>query len=246
MKSYWILMRRWILGNLILASLWACKDTPQEVELFSIMVDVTDPHIAKPEVSELLSLMDISTNPKQIHLRYASLSDVDYNKVQSLYYKPHGKGLLGNAVKAKRKRVRFERELASLLESEDSVVKADYSAIFEPIIREVYFLSTQKGASNKRLFVFSNLMENSGLANFYKTKDYLLLMQKQKPLVKRFLAVVPDFKTTDVSLQIVYIPHNQKDNIQFKAVEKLYTELFRSLGIRIAFTANIYKAYPEQ
>lgn len=244
MRNYWILTSKWIICSYILASLWACKETTKSTELFSIMVDVTDSHIAKPNASELLAVMQLDKTDKQVKIRYTTLSDVDYNKVEILNYTPHGKGLLGNAVMTKRKRVRFEKKLAHILSKNDSVVVADYSTIFQPIIRELRYMSKQV-ADKKQVFVFSNLMENSDLASFYATRDYLKLLKNQQSLVKRFLATVPKFDTQGLHLHIIYIPHSQKDNVQFKALEKLYCELFKNLDIPITFSANVYNAYPS-
>lgn len=242
MKNYLISMNRTLaILLLLLASLLACEKPEVTKELYSILLDTTDKHIAKPDTNELLRLMNAKEGSKQIYLRYSTLTDVDFNQVQELSFIPEATGLLGNEVKAKRKRVVFEREVKKLFQSTDTVVDVKYSAIFDPIINELKYMGTQS-YSKKRLIVYSNLMENSDLTCFYKSKDYSRLLYNQTSLIKRYVARVPKFPTDNLELQVVYIPHHQKDNRNFKALQRLYTEVFRQLDIPISFTANLYHA----
>jgi len=214
----------------------ACENPPVKKELYSILVDTTDEHLSTTNAAELLSVMNLKNEMKSVHLRYSEITDVDFNKVKELSFAAATTGLLGNEVKAKRKRIQFEKGVGQLLAPKDSILEAQYSSIFDPIIRELQFLSKQTSYTKKKLIVYSNLMENSQWVSFYTSKEYYLLMYRQK---------TTKFPTTDLELQIVYIPHNQKDNMNFKALQKLYLEVFDQIGIPVSFTANVYQAHSK-
>ena len=205
---------------MLLTSLVACKKPIVKNERYSILVDTTDEHLSTVNAKELLQLFDLKNDAKSIHLRYSTITDVDFNEVSELSFTPEASGLLGNELKAKKKRIQFEREVEQLLTPLDTLVDAKYSSIFDPIIQELQYLGSQKSYDSKVLIVYSNLIENSEWISFYTSKDYYLLRYEQKLLINRFLERVPQFSHENLRLQIVYIPHNQKDNTNFKALQK--------------------------
>lgn len=235
-----------LVGIIGLLSLMACKSEPTRTEVYSVLFDRTDSLIATPSSQELEGFTGIKNTSKTIVLRYAEISDVDYNKVSQLIRPNSQNGLLSNAVKEKRKQDAFTKEFKALFSTKNSVVPTEHSSIFQSILNEVYHLEAMPKINTRSLIVYSDLMENTlnGIS-FYKVSDLKLLFSSPEKIALRLLSQVDRArlpKTPSTKVYVVYIPTDNGDNNRYKQLQEVYRLLFKELNITISFTANLTNA----
>jgi len=236
-------MNRFYYLLLFVSSLTGCTAPESRTEVYSVLHDITDPLLAVPNLDELVRTMSITDTDKTIVVRYAHISDVDYNKVEELMRPQQQRGLLANQVKEKKKQREFEKELSLLFMEQDSLVPTSHSSVFVPIIRELQYLASLPEGYTKNLVIYSDLIENSDLASFYHPRDIRLLYQHPDVLKGRFLDLAGTFpRVSNIKVQLIFIPRDQRENARFRKIQELYQKVFDELDIPIVFSANLTNA----
>ncbi len=219
--------------------LCGCTATGERTEVYSILYDITDPLLAVPDADELVSAMDIADPDKTIIIRYANLTDVDYNKVRELVRPQRQMGLLANEVSEKKKQRQFERDVRALFGERDSLGPAPNSSVFLPIVNELRYLASLPREYTKQVIIYSNLMENSDLISFYRPQDIYLLDHRPEILLERFMEKTKGLPPiSNIHVQVIFIPRDQAENARFRNIAVLYQKVFDGLKIPIVFSAN--------
>ncbi|QMU63576.1 MAG: hypothetical protein GKR88_04300 [Flavobacteriaceae bacterium] len=238
MMKYKILLLVFVLAS--------CETETPKTEAYTILYDVTDPLIATPNVREIKDFANATNTDKTLLIRYLEISDVDFNPVSELVRKASKGGLLSNAVNEKQEADRFQNNLIQLLTRKDSIIPSSHSSIFGPIISEVKILASLPEKTNKRIIVYSDLMENSNWLSFYRTRDVLLLQRHPEKLIKSYLQKAEGLENiSKLSVHIVFIPKNNAENERYLRLQEVYTTVFDSLKIPISFSANLTKAQDD-
>jgi len=228
---------------LLVALLSACTTKTPQTTIYSILFDVTDPLLAQPNAQEIAAFIDADNTEKNIHIRFAEISAVDFNSVTELMRPSFKSGLLSNAVVEKQKADGFNAELEDLLASKDSILPAQHSSIFQPIVSEIKVLQSLPDEYSKTLVVYSNLVENSHWLSYYRARDLYLLDNHSEQLVKKYLDRAKGLvKNSNIKVHIVYIPNNNFQNSRFLKLKNVYQDVFSELEISISFSANLTKA----
>lgn len=220
----------------------SCTPSVEQKVVYSVLHDTTDPLEALPEADELWRFTDGDNTEKHLTFRYSTISDVDMNVVRQLERPAIASGLFANAVQEKKRAQRFKEEFDLLFEQTDSI-GASHSAIFKPILAELEYLANLPHTDKKYLIVYSNLVENSDWLSYYNATDLWHLNNTPNVIVKRYLEQVPkDANYRGVALHIVFKATGYTDNIRFKQLRAVYTEIFTQLNVPISFSANLTKA----
>lgn len=236
--------RLWIL--VAMAGLVSCTPKETKREVYSVLYDTTDPLLATPDSQSLWEYMDADMTDKDIVFRYASVSDVDISIRHQLKRPAVTSSLFSNAVQEKKRLDSFKKEFQALIETKDSM-GAPYSTIFKPIVFELQYLAGLPKGNHKQLIVYSDLMENSDWLTFYSSRDLWLLEHDTSEIVQRYLTQVP--KDTDfrgLSLTIVFIPKNFRENRLFKKLREVYTLVFQELDVSVSFSGNLVRSDSKQ
>ncbi len=219
--------------------LCGCTATEKRTEVYSILYDITDPLLAVPDSDELVSAIDIADPDMTLVVRYANLTDVDYNKVRELVRPQRQTGLFANEVSEKKKQRQFKKDIMGLFGESDSFEPASHSSVFLPIISELRYLASLPREHKKYVIIYSNLMENSGLISFYRPQGIYLLDHHPEMLLERYMektkGLPPIF---NIHVQIIFIPRDQAENARFQNIARLYQNVFDQLNIPIVFSAN--------
>ena len=226
------------------ATLTSCHTDNQPFEVYSLMNDVTDTLRARPNNKELFKLLNIKDRSKHITFRYSEISDVSINEVFELTLTAERMGLFSNAVRERVAANMYERNLAELIVQKDSATTAhSHSAIFDPIMKEIQYLGTLPNGYRKTLIIYSDLMENNSWVSFYKPQDRERLFRSPNQLVKHYIKRAGDKQDIqNLSVNIIYLPRDNRDSDRYSLIQYLYTEVFRELGIPISFSGNLTNA----
>lgn len=219
--------------------LCGCTATGERTEVYSILYDITDPLLAVPDADELVSAMDIADPDKTLVVRYANITDVDYNKVRELVRLQRQTGLFANEVSEKKKQRQFKKDIMALFGERDSLEPASHSSVFLPIVRELQYLASLPREHTKHLFIYSNLMENSDLISFYRPQGIYLLDHRPEMLLERYMEKTKGLPPiSNIHVQIIFIPRDQAENTRFRNIAGLYQKVFDGLKIPMVFSAN--------
>ncbi|MEP0264201.1 hypothetical protein [Dokdonia sp.] len=236
-------MNRALIG-LLCVLLFSCKTEETRTDVYSVLRDVTDPLLADVNADEITGAMHLENMDRNVVLRYSEISDVDMHIVEQVVFKKPVTGLLGNEVENTKTVRTFKKDIAEVLTPKDTLVLVSHSAIFVPILQEIQYLNSLPDAGDKILVVYSNLMENDpSWLSFYRSEDVLALYHTPESIVQRYLskADMTD-KLIDVSVHIIYMPSDIKDNRRFNALRSCYMMVFSELGISLSFSGNITQA----
>ncbi|HAV54307.1 MAG TPA: hypothetical protein DCX41_05160 [Aequorivita sp.] len=224
---------------LFVSILCGCTTPESRTEVYSILYDITDPLLVAPDVGELAQVMDIADPDKTIIIRYANLTDVDYNKVRELVRPQRQTGLLANEVSEKKKQRQFEKEIGILFGERDSLEPASHSSVFLPIVRELQYLASLPREHTKQVIIYSNLMENSDLISFYQPQGIYLLDNHPEILLERYMEKTKGLPPiSKIHVQVIFIPRDQSENARFRKIAGLYQKVFDQINIPIVFSAN--------
>lgn len=228
---------------LFVSTLCGCTAPESRTEVYSILYDITDPLLAVPDARELVRAMDITDLHKTLVMRYANITDVDYNKVEELVRAPQQTGLLANQVREKKKQRQFEKDIGVLFGGRDSLEPASHSSVFLPIVRELRYLASLPKEHTKNLIIYSNLMENSDLISFYRPQGIYLLDYYPEILLERYMEKTKGLpQMSNIQVQVIFIPREQVENARFRKIAGLYQKVFDGLNIPIVFSANLTNA----
>lgn len=217
------------------------NESGKDALIVSVLEDVTEPDfIASPDPHVVISRFGLDDNKwKSAHFRYSTISQLDYNPREDIVL-PSKNDLMENSLLRNKEVSNFKNQIIEVLsrEQETSFPQTN-SSIFVPILRELQALSNLE-ADRKELVVLSDLKENSTVYSWYAQRDYQILETDLERVVEIFLQhVPPNFAVNGVSLQIIYIPKDAKDNIEFLKLVEVYKEVFKRLDIPITISANM-------
>lgn len=224
---------------LFAGTLCGCTAPENRTEVYSILYDITDPLLAVPDADELVPAMDIADPDKTLVVRYANLTDVDYNKVRELVRPQRQTGLLANEVSEKKRQRQFKKDVRVLFGERDSLEPAPHSSVFLPIISELRYLASLPRKHTKHVIIYSNLIENSDLISFYRPQGIYLLDHRPEILLERYMEKTQGLPPiSNINVQIIFIPRDQAENVRFRNIAGLYQKVFDGLKIPIVFSAN--------
>mgnify|MGYP001446102737 CR=1 FL=1 len=233
------------IGLIFILSAISCEDfnkgsSKYETMVMSVLEDITEPDfIASPDPNIIIDRFDLGNDIwKSAHFRYRKISQLDYTPLDEIVL-PLGNELFENSLLRNKKVSSFKNRIIEVVTKEKDTFLQTHSSIFNPILRELQALS-KLTADRKELIVFSDLKENSNFYSWYLSRDYKILNENPDLVVEKFLQQVPqDFDVSGVSLQIIYIPYDAKDNQEFMKLVKVYKEVFRRLKIPLTISANM-------
>ncbi len=230
-----------LLSGMLLAS---CSETriPTTTEIV-VIHDITDSLVSKPNADEIIPLFGLDMNKSNAaDFRLVTISDVSYNKVESISLEPitASKWLSsdfrrGKAIKE------FEKKITGILmdATHDNTGK-EYSSVYKPIATELNRLSKSK-AENKILIVYSDLMEHEKEMSFYDKRELGLLKTQPEQIKKYFDLQLPLGCLDGITVYFLYQPTNAEKDNQYNTVSNFYKNLLQEKGATVIIAANLTK-----
>lgn len=217
----------------------SCTDTNTGTRI-AILEDITETDFIAQ--AEYTSITNLFSNKDDLfwdyaHFRYRTISDVRYTVVveDSL---SSASSLLGNTFKRKQEIARFFNTIETSLNTSQATASKSHSAIWDALVQEIKVCQQQTVRTD--IYLFSDLQENSHWFSVYRTADLKLLDRDMDSVKELFLKQATGIaENPNVTVTVIYIPKNTRDDMAYQKIVHLYIELFDSLNIPITFKANL-------
>lgn len=171
-------------------------------------------------------------------VRLITLSDVDLNKVYEVKIEPEFR-FTANEYSRKKKMESFRQELDTAIDKLLSEpLGRPSSSLYIPIIKELEVLSVSK-AKNRRLVVFSDLLEESSLMKLDEKKTLALLKQKSDSIAAILEKEAPVPSLNGIEIYMIYEPVNSTDSDQHRIISNFYKKIFEQKGAKVFIGANL-------
>lgn len=171
-----------------------------------------------------------------VHL--VTLSDVDLNKVYEVKIEPEFR-FTANEYARKKKMENFRQELDTAIDKLLSEPAGrPSSSLYVPVMGTLERLSASK-AKNKRLVVFSDLLEESSLVKFDEKKTLTLLRQKPDSIAAILEKEAPVPSLNGIEIYMIYEPVNSTDSDQHRIISNFYKKIFEQKGAKVFIGANL-------
>ncbi|WP_242179031.1 hypothetical protein [Polaribacter marinus] len=233
-------MKKYIYIMVIGLMLSACADSENTNTVISVLEDMTETDfVAIPDAKEIITQFGYEKNLwSSATFRYGRINSLIHNS-RDLISLGQEKALLGNELERRRLVANFNKDVEDILNKPKDSSTYNHSSIWLPIVEELKVL--QKDSISKcKLYVFSDLQENTRWFSVFRVADIHLLESQRDALVKMFLGKSQGIMPSKfIEVIVVYQPKTIAEDELFQKLKQLYVQLFSSLGISIKFTANL-------
>lgn len=215
-------------------------DTKMETKEITLLKDVTDTLVSKPEANKILDRFNLSSDKKWdgAKFRVSVVSDVSMNTTMEYTLIPKRKWYSNE----------FERETeikefrSGVLLAIDKVSKEEgerfHSSVYLAITNELLQLNKSKSYS-KELIVYSDLMENTTTLSFYDKRTIASIQNNPNVIIEQLKGMqdLPDLN--DVTILFIYQPVNIDQDIMYRSVSRMYKAMLESKGATVEIVSNI-------
>lgn len=233
-------MKKYIYIMVIGLMISACTDSENSNIVISVLEDITETDfIATPDAENIMTQFGFESDLwRSATFRYGRINSLIHNS-RDLVSLAQEEALLGNELERRRLVTNFNKGVEDILNKPKDSSIYNHSSIWLPIVGELKVLQ-KDSISESRLYVFSDLQENTRWFSVFRVVDIHLLESKTDALVEIFLSksegITP---STLIEVIIVYQPKTIAEDELFQKLKQLYLRLFSRLGISIKFTANL-------
>ena len=232
-----LLMTLVVLGCLA-ALAWTQLPKTKTIEI-SVLRDVTDSELAKPDINDLYTLYGLEHDKwNGGKFRFSNLSDVSLNYTSEIELLPE-QALFSNEIERGAKLDKFRTEIESTLSKagEDSIGRT-HSAVYEPIANELEQLSKSK--SEKRiLIVYSDLLENKPAFSVYRNQNPGTKKPDADIVSREFKIRHPLPSIAGIAVYFIFQPANERDDEAFHFMSGIYQKLLEEKGATVYIKANL-------
>ncbi|NVN95460.1 MAG: hypothetical protein HXX18_09285 [Bacteroidetes bacterium] len=232
----------YILGTLLIISLplaWLFFNS-HALSIDTVIInDHTDYFTVKPKADEIKNLYDFKNNIwDEANFRLINITDININKTYQAKIESENY-LLSNKFKRKEKIKAFLTDIDKItVNSEKEKIGKDYSAIYEPIAKELNRLSQHK-ADKKYMLIYGDLMQNTDEISFYDKNVFEKLKSNPDKIKQYFNSQVSLNNLGGIKIILLFQPNNIKQDVEYKVVSEFYKKLFEEKGAKVEITANL-------
>jgi hypothetical protein len=217
---------------LLLFSLGGCSTAPAMLDSATIVVvDRTDPPRVYPDAEQIAAVLGLKTDiwqSAEIIITDASDKDINNTKVISL---EKGNQWTGNVPIRKAHIAHFIHQLKQALPHADTG-SMTHSIIGTSIIKAANRL-VRISAHQKRLLIYSDLMENTNTLNFYHP-EVRAKLATNRDSIKHYLERNEQLDTLNgLDIWLLYAPPSYKVNNVFMEVATFYQQWFKQKGATV-------------
>ena len=205
-----------------------------------IVVDTTDPLLVYPDSTQLMHFIQLYANiwqGQEVHV--STITDKDVNPVQT-FTLPKENRITGNLQRRQREVEVFSHQLDSVVALH--VLKGNpavgHSVIYRTLAQQLAVLR-ERTSIIRNLVVYSNLYENSDLANFYDAATLRQMKAHPQPLLQHFWDAAQLGDLTGITIWLVYRPVDYQDNLRYLTVSNFFKQLFTDHGATVHIVASL-------
>lgn len=235
-------MHNWktvIIFMMSLALLGSSCTTPMTNE-WVLLVDETDAFISRPTIEAISPKLGLEENQWcGAKVKKVIISNVEYGEEESIAI-PAISSFDSNEFNRKKEKEQFILDLDSMMQPR---VKEEYnqSIIFPIIIREVNLLAQSDSDGNKKLMIFSDLIENTKMLSFHN----LPISRSDKNDGDLWAKLEGQYGCTllddleSLEITIVYKAEDFDHSQRFSKVAEIYKRKFEEKGAKVTITGTI-------
>lgn len=207
----------------------------------SVMQDVTDSSLVKPDSTTLLGQFHMEDHKFDgATFRYTDLNEVSLNQVHQVVL-PATPMILSNELDRDKQIRQFKDSVGSAITQ--SLIKSigrSKSSIYLPISKELTLLS-KSNAQSKSLIIFSDLLENSADISLYGIQGRELLNHHPDVLIQRFEELSPLPNLLGINVYLIYQPDTIYKDEAYKKISEIYKTMLVRKGAIVTIEANLLK-----
>lgn len=198
----------------------------------SVLIDRTDRLSVYPTAERILALAELTENTWQgVKIRVSYISDKDINE-ETIFALPQQNRLLYGIKKREAEVARFVKNLSGFFASVDTTSTFGHSIIYRSVARHANILSTSH-ARKKHLLVYSNMMENSEVWNFYDPATLTVIRENPEAVCQVIERSVPLGTLSGVDIWLLHTPATYEENTIYMSVARVWATLFEQKGARV-------------
>ncbi len=226
-------------GTLIALSVFLLVQwyTPNEITAVSVIQDITDEQVAKPQFEEIESLFDFKNNQWDgAVFSYSTLTNVSLNQSLKITLKSQ-KLYTSNEFERSKDLDEFIKSIKGILDKKSEIGKRN-SSVYIPIVHALQLLKETK-ANKKFLLIYSDLMENDPGMSLYDAKLLQEMIDEPDSVLKRFeqKGILPELN--GISIYLIYRPNSIESDARFQIVSTFYKHVFGQKGAQVYIRANL-------
>lgn len=209
-------------------------------EAHSIVIDLTDPLPVYPDSNQIKNLLQLDENLwKGVEVSVGTITDTDINPVQT-FVLPKENRLTGSFYKRQQQVAVFFGSPLNYIATcgPNGEATLGHSIVYRTLAQHLAVLG-RSTAKIKTLVVYSNLYENSDLANFYDPKVLKQLKELPEGIQQRFEEAVALGDLSTIIIYLVYRPIDYQDNLHYVTVSGFFKKMFESHGATVQVVASL-------
>ena len=220
---------------IVLIGLYSCQNTTPSVTHMVVVVDVTSAdRSVVPSAESLINMIKKNhTSPEDgLIVSFTLLDDLSGAPFAEEEWAPaEGHAAMENPVKRKRLAEEFYQNVQNRIKQQldKTQIDKDYSKIYIKLCKSAQYLS-QSDAQIKKMVVYSDFLENSEFASFYKDSE----LQKAQSNPIQFYesqlkqaCVLPDLSGVTIYMNVF---RNPATDVKINKAEKFWVEMFEAQG----------------
>lgn len=223
----------------VLIFMVSCAGDPTVTRHSVLVVDVTSAdRSAIPDGQVLMGIVKKeNANYTDGHIiSFTLLDDLSGSPfVEEVLSASSGHAELENPVKRKRQAEEFYAEVAQKINQklENANIDRNYSKIYIKLCKSLQYLA-QSGAEVKQMIIYSDFLENSELANFYRETQLEAAAKNPEKFYDEHFSnsacKLPDLSELNLHL---YVTRTSNTDIAVQKAEKFWVELFKAKGAKV-------------
>lgn len=205
----------------------------------SIMRDLTDMELARPDAAQIIPLFGLTTNKwAGAKFQFHDISDVSFNPVTEVSIPP-ANDWLSDEYKRNKDIKSFYGEIAqAIIDSTKEKIGRTHSSVYLPIANELNRLA-QSSANRRILILYTDLMENDQNFSFYSKATFAQLKNNPEKIVEHFKTEQPLSRLDGIEVYLIYQPKDAATDLQYQLVSGLYKAMLEKAGAKVTITANL-------
>lgn len=211
------------------------QNNEKEYILFS---DITDTLQLKPETHTIRQGFGLDKDVWQgIDFSYIEITDLSLNK-EVHYSLPKRSQLLGNQLERNKEVDEFLGAYDSLaLDIQACEGQRGNSSIYTPLAKKLNELSESR-AKDKRIFVYSDLMENAQIS-FYEKETFELVSHKPDTIIAHFDKQTSLSDLTGITVYFLFNPLTREQDQTFAITSSLFKSVLEEHGAKVKIQASL-------
>lgn len=199
-----------------------------------ILSDQTEDYFPIISYNEWKSGCSLATNINSGDaIRFRAISDVGFAKPVEFSIAEVSNKFLSNTVTRRDDTARYFKNVnEGFLSFSKSHSTKTSSIIFKVIVEELNRLADIK-SDEKVALIYSDLKENSELADFYSKSTLRKIEDSTEVMVEQFITRYPIKNLNGITVYLNYIPKDNSDSEVFEIISKFYTTLLTSYNAKV-------------